>query len=260
MAAARTKRTTQAPGRSHLSSRETGSHGEPEIRPRTRHASASAGMPWSSGNAPQRRSARREVGRRQGGTGAETDGDEEVGGPHTSEVVQGALLEVLEAVYEPTFYDGSYGFRRGRSAHDALRTLNQVLDRGEVSWILEADIESFFDSIDRKMLMEMLRERMVEISWSGSGEGPGGVTPRGYPTKAGQGERLAESKGGSLGSRLRGNGSQYGRGRHSQDKATRQRLPNDGQGGNSQDKATRQRLAKDGRGPNHGETTRQRRA
>ncbi len=79
-------------------------------------------------------------------------------------VVQEAVREVLEAVYEPLFLDGSYGFRPGRSAHDALRALNQVLYQGEVSWVLEADIQSFFDSIDRKMLMEMLQERVTDTS------------------------------------------------------------------------------------------------
>jgi len=79
-------------------------------------------------------------------------------------IVQGAVRDVLEAVYEPIFSDRSYGFRPDRSAHDALRTLNQVLDAGEASWILEADIESFFDSIDRKMLMEMLQERVADSS------------------------------------------------------------------------------------------------
>lgn len=80
-------------------------------------------------------------------------------------VVQGALREVLEAVYEPIFSEASYGFRPGRSAHDALRTLNQGLARGEVNWILEADIESFFDSLDRKVLMEMLQERVADTSF-----------------------------------------------------------------------------------------------
>jgi RNA-directed DNA polymerase len=80
-------------------------------------------------------------------------------------VVQGALTEVLEAIYEPVFVDGSYGFRRGRSAHDALRALNRVLHAGEVSVILEADITSFFDSIDRKRLLEMLRERVPDKSF-----------------------------------------------------------------------------------------------
>jgi RNA-directed DNA polymerase len=79
-------------------------------------------------------------------------------------IVQEALRELLEAVYEPIFHDGSYGFRRGRSAHDALRSLNGMLFRGEVSWILEIDVESFFDSVDRKMLIGMLQERVVDGS------------------------------------------------------------------------------------------------
>jgi RNA-directed DNA polymerase len=77
-------------------------------------------------------------------------------------VVQGALCEVLEAIYEPVFFDGSYGFRRGLRAHDALRALNRVLHAGKVTWILEADITSFFDSIDRKVLMELLQERVID--------------------------------------------------------------------------------------------------
>jgi group II intron reverse transcriptase/maturase len=80
-------------------------------------------------------------------------------------VVQGALCEVLEAIYEPVFTDGSFGFRRGRSAHDALRALHRTLYAGEASYILEADISSFFDSIDRTMLMEMLRERVLDGSF-----------------------------------------------------------------------------------------------
>jgi group II intron reverse transcriptase/maturase len=79
-------------------------------------------------------------------------------------IVQGALREVLEAVYEPIFSDRSYGFRPGRSAHDALRTLDHVLDAGEVNWILEADIEAYFDSVDRTALMAMLQERVVDSS------------------------------------------------------------------------------------------------
>ncbi|HSQ54978.1 MAG TPA: group II intron reverse transcriptase/maturase [Gemmata sp.] len=75
-------------------------------------------------------------------------------------VVQNALTMVLEILYEPVFLDCSYGFRPGRSAHDALREVNAASMRGEVSWVLEADIESFFDSIDRKKLMEMLRQRV----------------------------------------------------------------------------------------------------
>jgi group II intron reverse transcriptase/maturase len=79
-------------------------------------------------------------------------------------IVQEALRELLEAIYEPIFHDCSYGFRRGRSAHDALRAVNGMLFRGEASWILEIDVESFFDSIDRKALLEILQERVVDGS------------------------------------------------------------------------------------------------
>ena len=58
-------------------------------------------------------------------------------------VVQNALTMVLEVLYEPVFLDCSYGFRPGRSAHDALRTVNAACMRGEVRWVLEADIRAF---------------------------------------------------------------------------------------------------------------------
>jgi len=79
-------------------------------------------------------------------------------------IVQNAIREVLEAVYEPLFYEHSYGFRPKRSAHDAVRVLNRALYQGGGNWILEADIKSFFDSIDRKMLMEMLQNRVADGS------------------------------------------------------------------------------------------------
>jgi group II intron reverse transcriptase/maturase len=77
-------------------------------------------------------------------------------------IVQGAVRDVLEAIYEQDFLDYSYGFRPGRSAHDAIRALNGVIDRGSANYIVEADIVSFFDNIDRKMLMEMLRGRIAD--------------------------------------------------------------------------------------------------
>jgi RNA-directed DNA polymerase len=79
-------------------------------------------------------------------------------------IVQGALRDVLEAIYEQDFLDCSYGFRPGRSAHDAIRALDEVVMRGHANYIVEADIVSFFDSINRKMLMEMLRGRIADES------------------------------------------------------------------------------------------------
>ena len=79
-------------------------------------------------------------------------------------LVQDALREVLEAIYEQDFLDCSYGFRPKRGAHGAVRTLDRIVHRGEVSWILEADIVSFFDSLDRKKLKEMLGVRVADGS------------------------------------------------------------------------------------------------
>lgn len=79
-------------------------------------------------------------------------------------IVQGALREVLEAVYEQDFLDCSHGFRPRRGAHGALRVLNRAVRAGWVRFILEADIVSFFDRIDRAKLMAMLRERIADES------------------------------------------------------------------------------------------------
>ncbi len=80
-------------------------------------------------------------------------------------VVQGALREVLEAVYEQDFLDCSYGFRPGRSPHDAIRAFHRVVAQGAAHYILEADIVSFFDSLDRTRLLEMLRARIADESF-----------------------------------------------------------------------------------------------
>jgi group II intron reverse transcriptase/maturase len=79
-------------------------------------------------------------------------------------VVQDALREALQAVYEQDFLDCSYGFRPGRSAHDAIRALHLAAARGELNCVLEADIVSFFDSIDRTALLELLQERVADGS------------------------------------------------------------------------------------------------
>ena len=79
-------------------------------------------------------------------------------------LVQDAVREVLQAIYEQDFLDCSHGFRPERSAHDAIRVLNQIVHRGEGIWILEADILSFFDSVIRKELARMLEIRVADGS------------------------------------------------------------------------------------------------
>jgi len=80
-------------------------------------------------------------------------------------IVQHAIAEVLGAIYEQDFLPCSFGFRPGRSAHDAIRYLDRVVHKERVTCILEADIRSYFDSIDRTMLMKMLQHRVADGSF-----------------------------------------------------------------------------------------------
>lgn len=79
-------------------------------------------------------------------------------------VVQNAIREVLEAIYEQDFLPCSYGFRPGRSAHDAVRALTRAVNAGEANFILEIDVASYFDHVDRAHLVELLQERVVDGS------------------------------------------------------------------------------------------------
>ena len=75
-------------------------------------------------------------------------------------VLQRAVTMVLEAVYEQDFLDCSYGFRPGRSPHQALQTLwGEMMSMGG-GWVLEVDIRSFFDTLDHVHLQEILRRRV----------------------------------------------------------------------------------------------------
>lgn len=75
-------------------------------------------------------------------------------------VLQRAVVMVLEAVYEQDFLHGSYGFRRGRSAHQALDVLQHQAVCMAGGWVLEVDIRKFFDTLDHSHLQEILRRRV----------------------------------------------------------------------------------------------------
>jgi group II intron reverse transcriptase/maturase len=75
-------------------------------------------------------------------------------------LVQRAVLLLLEPIYETEFYDFSYGFRKGRGAHDALRSLRGAVMEGGIRWIVDADIEGFFEHLDHGVLQELLRRRV----------------------------------------------------------------------------------------------------
>ena len=75
-------------------------------------------------------------------------------------VLQRAVAMLMEAVYEQDFLDCSYGFRPGRSAHQALGKLRDTLMDMGGGWIVEVDIRKYFDTIDHKQLNAMLDKRI----------------------------------------------------------------------------------------------------
>jgi group II intron reverse transcriptase/maturase len=79
-------------------------------------------------------------------------------------IVQGAGAELLNAIYEQDFLNCSYGFRPGRSQHDALDEIGRAICRGPISYVLEADITGYFDSIVREQLMELIEKRVRDGS------------------------------------------------------------------------------------------------
>lgn len=79
-----------------------------------------------------------------------------------SKLVQSAMRRILEAVYEPTFLDCSYGFRPKRNCHDALKRVDEVVRTGRIHYIVEADIKGFFDHVDHGRLMKFLAVRIAD--------------------------------------------------------------------------------------------------
>jgi len=77
-------------------------------------------------------------------------------------MVQRAVAMLLEAIYEQDFYNGSYGFRPGRSPHDALQELRERCRNEGIGWIVEAEVSGYCDSIDRTRLREALRHRVKD--------------------------------------------------------------------------------------------------
>ena len=92
------------------------------------------------------------------GTGTET---RPIGIPtFEDKVLQRSVVMALEAIYEQDFLDCSYGFRPGRSAHQALETLRENLRQIGGGWVLDVDIRKFFDTLDRAHLRELLAQRV----------------------------------------------------------------------------------------------------
>jgi group II intron reverse transcriptase/maturase len=94
----------------------------------------------------------------KGGSGTET---RPIGIPTLEDkVLQRAVAMLLEPIYEQDFYDCSFGFRPGRSAHQALEALWKQTMASHGGWILEVDIRKFFDTLDHAHLRAFLKQRM----------------------------------------------------------------------------------------------------
>ena len=77
-------------------------------------------------------------------------------------IVQELTRRILDAIYEPTFIETSYGFRPGRSCHDALRQLNQELMTRPGQWIADLDLARFFDTMPHTEILTVLAERIAD--------------------------------------------------------------------------------------------------
>jgi len=77
-------------------------------------------------------------------------------------IVQSAVAEVLSTIYEVDFLGFSYGFRPKRSPHQALQALHTAFMTQSVNWVLDADIRSFFDSVDHEWMLRMVAHRVAD--------------------------------------------------------------------------------------------------
>ena len=76
-------------------------------------------------------------------------------------VVQTAILNVIEPIFDNEFHERSFGFRHGRSCHDALRVVEQKLDEGKV-FVVDADLQSYFDTIPKDRLMQLVQAKISD--------------------------------------------------------------------------------------------------
>lgn len=76
-------------------------------------------------------------------------------------VCQQALVQRMEPVFEPRFLDCNYGYRKGRSPHDAMRKVWRELQAGKL-WVVDADVRQFFDTVDQEKLVDLIAEEISD--------------------------------------------------------------------------------------------------
>ena len=81
---------------------------------------------------------------------------------YEDKLVQGVMAEILNQIYEPIFLDMSYGFRPGRSCHDAIERLDKIIMKGKINYVVDTDIKGFFEHIDHEWLKKFLWETIKD--------------------------------------------------------------------------------------------------
>jgi len=76
-------------------------------------------------------------------------------------LVQGVIAEILNTIYEPRFYEFSYGFREALNCHEAIKHLDKIL-MGKTGWVVDADIKGFFDNVDHEWMMKFLEHEIAD--------------------------------------------------------------------------------------------------
>lgn len=81
---------------------------------------------------------------------------------YEDKLVQEAVRRLLEAVFEPHFYDEMMGFRPNRGCHDAIKKLGVMLEKRKTNWVLDADIKGFFDHLDHEWIVKFIESRIKD--------------------------------------------------------------------------------------------------
>ena len=81
---------------------------------------------------------------------------------YEDKIVQDVMTQILNAIYEPMFKEFSFGFRQGKSCHQAIAYLGKIIHREHTNYVVDLDIKGFFDNIDHKWLIKFLEYRIAD--------------------------------------------------------------------------------------------------
>ncbi|MCC8046999.1 MAG: reverse transcriptase [Clostridiales bacterium] len=86
---------------------------------------------------------------------------------YEDKLVENAIAQILTQIYEPKFYNTSYGFRPNRNCHQAVREIIEMAQYRKTNYVVEADIRGFFDNVDHEWLLKMLEHDIADRKFIG---------------------------------------------------------------------------------------------